>query len=61
MAPGPGVVLFGEMSGRKTCCFHDAQSPVSMHQKIRWDYPCEGMAFVRGWWKLLAKYRRGFA
>ena len=38
-----GVVLFGEMSGRsKTHCFHDAQSPVSMHQKIRRDYPCEG-------------------
>lgn len=43
------VVLFGEMSGRKTCCFHDAQSPVSMHQKIRRDYPCEGDSALAFW------------
>lgn len=44
------VVLFGEMSGRsKTHCFHDAQSPVSMHQKIRRDYPCEGHCALAFW------------
>ena len=58
-----GVVLFGEMSGRsKTHCFHDAQSPVSMHQKIRRDYPCEGRFFFHqpqlGWF-ILGKIQQG--